>query len=746
MALGGIIGAVGGGTLGRATVEIVGDSSKLRTELEKSKATTAATTKTMGTSTTGFAKYAQGAYLLAGAAVVGFVAAGVRAASALEKVNAQTAAGIESTGGAANVTAEHVRDLAARLEELSSVDEIAIQQGQNLLLTFTNIRNEVGAGNAIFDRATTAALDLSVRGFGSMESTSKMLGKALQDPIRGLTALGRAGVQFTAQQKEQIKTLVESGKVLEAQRIILKEVEKQVGGSAAALGKTTAGQWALFKDAVEDTARTVATELMPALAGLAGGLANVIQFLGPLLGILGDLIGAVAGVPGGFATLLGVLLGYKALTFLPTLLVATGAAFQKFTILTSLGSVVGNFGVALSGLIPILGSVGLGIGALLLAGEGLQGLVNRLTNTVSTEQALLTVTTQLQQAVASGKFTWDEIQGAVDRYNETIGSLPGAERLTMDAIRGTGTAATGTAGSVKDLATAQDTAADTARDLLAAELALAGGFVGVSGSVLAAAEAERSLQTAQAEVNRLTKEGKTGTDEYTTALAARDSAAQRAIDSQFTLAGAVQKYAGEIAAGKSTEAEAIARVRDYGVKAGLTGGQIQDLIGRVKSAVREYGNIPKAVQTNVTLNNSAAMQRLRELQDRYRAIKSEIEGTINIAVNPPKAVSPGGQIGPVALGGIIAGAAGFITRGPTMLVGESRKMTFAGKGAEAVIPFDNRGIGILAKALEKAGSGGSGEAVTNLYLNVQVEHAYGDNLEQIVVGALGRAASRYGGV
>ena len=49
-----------------------------------------------------------------------------------------------------------------------------------------------------------------------------MVGKALNDPLKGLTALSRIGVQFTAQQQEQIKAMVEVGDVAGAQKIILR--------------------------------------------------------------------------------------------------------------------------------------------------------------------------------------------------------------------------------------------------------------------------------------------------------------------------------------------------------------------------------------------------------------------------------------------------------------------------------------------------------------------------------------------
>jgi hypothetical protein len=61
------------------------------------------------------------------------------------------------------------------------------------------------------------------------------LGKALEDPIKGLAALGKSGVTFTADQKALIKSLVETGDMLpKAQEIILKAVEMQVGGTAEA--------------------------------------------------------------------------------------------------------------------------------------------------------------------------------------------------------------------------------------------------------------------------------------------------------------------------------------------------------------------------------------------------------------------------------------------------------------------------------------------------------------------------------
>lgn len=169
-----------------------------------------------------------------GGAVVGVIGSGlVSAAYESQKVLAQTEAIVRSTGGAANITAKQVAELSEKLSMQIGVDDELIQKSANLLLTFKAVQNQAGEGNDIFNQALQSALDLG-NVFGSTDAAAKQLGKALSDPIKGVTALKKAGVDFTDQQRAQIKTLVQSGKTLEAQKIILKEVQSQVGGTAAA--------------------------------------------------------------------------------------------------------------------------------------------------------------------------------------------------------------------------------------------------------------------------------------------------------------------------------------------------------------------------------------------------------------------------------------------------------------------------------------------------------------------------------
>jgi hypothetical protein len=214
----------------------------------------------------------------AGMAVKGFLTDAIGEARESQKVGAITANVIKTTGGAANVSAGQVGKLATAISNKSGIDDEAIQSASNLLLTFTNVRNEVGKGNNVFDQATQAATDMGAALGKDPKAAAIQLGKALNDPVKGVTALSRVGVSFTKGQKEQIKTLTQSGNTLGAQKIILGEVNKEFGGTAAA--SATAGEkmkvaFGNFKEQIgtallpiiDQVATIITTKVIPALSG-----------------------------------------------------------------------------------------------------------------------------------------------------------------------------------------------------------------------------------------------------------------------------------------------------------------------------------------------------------------------------------------------------------------------------------------------------------------------------------------------
>ncbi len=218
---------------------------------------------------------AAGLTVAVGQGLVSAFKTGINEFSEAQKVSAQTAAALKSTGGAAGVTQKHIESMAGALQKQTGLQDDAIQSSQNLLLTFTKISN--AGPDKIFDRATRATLDLSVALGKDMGSSAMMVGKALNDPVKGVTALGRAGVQFTASQKETIKSLVETGRVADAQKMILRELETQVGGSARAFGETTPGQVEKAKRAFEDLTQGAVTAIAPLAAAVLPGLTAAIN-------------------------------------------------------------------------------------------------------------------------------------------------------------------------------------------------------------------------------------------------------------------------------------------------------------------------------------------------------------------------------------------------------------------------------------------------------------------------------------
>ncbi len=166
----------------------------------------------------------------------------VRQENALRQLEAR----LKSTEGAAGLSSQELQNLASSMQQLTTFGDEAVMEMEGLLLTFTNIQGEV------FKRATPAILDMSVAMGTDLRSSAVQLGKALNDPVLGLTAMSRAGIQFTDAQKETIKALVEGGRTAEAQGLILKELEKQFGGAAAAAADTFGGALQQTKNAFGD--------------------------------------------------------------------------------------------------------------------------------------------------------------------------------------------------------------------------------------------------------------------------------------------------------------------------------------------------------------------------------------------------------------------------------------------------------------------------------------------------------------
>jgi len=201
--------------------------------------------------------------LLAGGGAAALV---VRAAAEQERAERRLEQVIRTTGGAANISAREMINHASSLQSLTGRSDDAIIGMQALLATFRNLKGDE------FQRATELALDLSEVMGNDMRGAALQLGKALQDPVLGVTALRRSGISFSKSQMETIKHLVKTNQLLSAQRLVLDEVSRQVGGTAVAAANSFSGKWEILKRQVDEFSETLGGILIPDLTKLVDKL------------------------------------------------------------------------------------------------------------------------------------------------------------------------------------------------------------------------------------------------------------------------------------------------------------------------------------------------------------------------------------------------------------------------------------------------------------------------------------------
>ncbi len=215
------------------------------------------------------------------AGVVKFLGDSIKAFEESDRVMKQTEAVIRSTGGAAGYTSGEISKMAKGIQNSTAISDEAAQTGMNMLLTFTNI------GHDIFPQVTQATIDMATAMNGGLTPSAEQLsqtaiqvGKAMQDPILGVTALRRVGVNFNETQTDMIKNLVETGKSMQAQQYILRELGKEFGGSAAAQLNTFGGRMEQLKNKFNDVQEVVGEILTPAIGFLADTFGSA---LGPAM-------------------------------------------------------------------------------------------------------------------------------------------------------------------------------------------------------------------------------------------------------------------------------------------------------------------------------------------------------------------------------------------------------------------------------------------------------------------------------
>lgn len=218
--------------------------------------------------------------LIAGTAITAGFGMAISAAEESEVATKRLERVFQSMGEKTGKAAKDAEEYASKLQMVIGVEDEEIMAVQAKLATFQRVSNEAGRMNGVFNRATEAAFNLASAGFGEASTNAVQLGKALQDPIKGINSLARSGVTFTAQEKAKIRALYESGKVFEAQNVLLKAVEKQVGGVAKATATETSKMKVSWSELMESIGRTVMpmfSKMVERVQEIIGVLQNFVE-------------------------------------------------------------------------------------------------------------------------------------------------------------------------------------------------------------------------------------------------------------------------------------------------------------------------------------------------------------------------------------------------------------------------------------------------------------------------------------
>jgi hypothetical protein len=203
-----------------------------------------------------------------------------------QKAEAQLNAVLKSTKGVAGITAKEIKKLATSIQEASTFGDELVIRSSALLLTFTKI------GKDVFPRAQQAIVDMAAAMGTDLQSATIQVGKALNDPILGVSALRRVGVQLGKDQEDLVKKLVKTGETAKAQAIILKELETQFGGTAKASADTLGGAIDQLKNAFGDLLEGVGTGFSDAIIEGIKGLTEALRDAGPFIDKLGESFGS----------------------------------------------------------------------------------------------------------------------------------------------------------------------------------------------------------------------------------------------------------------------------------------------------------------------------------------------------------------------------------------------------------------------------------------------------------------------
>jgi len=243
---------------------------------------------------------------------------------------ARMAAVVRGTGEAAGFTANQLKQMAAEMQKVTTVGDEEFMEMAAIMLTFKSITGDV------FKTATETVLDMAAVMGTQARSAAMQLGRALEDPIRGVSALRRTGVSFSEQQKSHIKQLVESNKLSEAQAFVLSVVRGQLGEVAKAMAKTDAGKLKQARNILGDIREELGKKLIPVWTQFIELMGSLLKTFIPIVIRGAQLVGVLAKLFTRYTLVKGIVIGLI-------------AALTAYTAVTKAAAIASTIATAVAG-------------------------------------------------------------------------------------------------------------------------------------------------------------------------------------------------------------------------------------------------------------------------------------------------------------------------------------------------------------------------------------------------------------
>jgi hypothetical protein len=244
------------------------------------------------------------------APIIAFAGAGIKEAQETAVAMGKVSNALAQTGAVAGQTAPQLEKAAAAFETKSLYE--ADQILGDVTATMARFGKILPAN---FQAAQQAAVDLAAATGKDLAGAASLVGRALQDPVKGMKALKEVGITLTDAQKKQVAQWMATGDAAKAQAFVLDQINAKVKGAAAAAQETQ--PFNKLTDAFKSLAESLGTILLPFLIQLSNwavsaaaafqaldpnvqaivvGFIAVAAAAGPLLVVVGNLIKLFSGV------------------------------------------------------------------------------------------------------------------------------------------------------------------------------------------------------------------------------------------------------------------------------------------------------------------------------------------------------------------------------------------------------------------------------------------------------------------